>query len=180
MLELSTRARWRAWLVKHHASSTGVWLVFNKKHTECESMSYEDSVREALCFGWVDSLIKRLDAERYARKFTPRKPTSNWSTINRKRWRELEAEGLLAASGLAAGPTDNAYAPKPAVPDLPAYIAKALKRNAKAWAFFGALAPSYRRRFVAWIHTAKKPETRAKRLRESIALLAARRKLGLK
>jgi uncharacterized protein YdeI (YjbR/CyaY-like superfamily) len=84
------------------------------------------------------------------------------------------------ASGLAAAPTRRRYAPHPAIPDLPAYIAKALRANPKAWRFFQELAPTYRRHFVAWIHTAKRPETRARRIRESIVLLAAGRKLGLK
>lgn len=154
--------------------------MFYKDHTGVRSIPYEDSVCEALCFGWIDSLIKRLDDDRYARKFTPRQPTSKWSDINRKRWLELEAAGLLTAAGLAAAPTDNTYAPPPAIPDLPAYIAKELKANPKAWSFFQGLAPTSRRHFVGWIFLAKRPETRKKRIRESIALLAAGKKLGLK
>jgi uncharacterized protein YdeI (YjbR/CyaY-like superfamily) len=155
--------------------------VFYKVHTGVKSISYEDSVREALCFGWIDSLVKRLDDDRYALKFTPRKPTSKWSDSNRQRWAELEAAGLLTAVGLAARPTDNRYAPRPqAIPDLPAYFLKALKANPKAWSFFRELAPGQRRHFVGWIHLAKRPETREKRIRESIVLLAAGKKLGLK
>ncbi len=179
-LELQNRRRWRTWLCNHHDSSPGVWLVFYKDHTQVKSIPYEDSVREALCFGWIDSLIKRLDRDRYARKFTPRKPSSKWSDINRKRWNELKAAGLLAPAGLAAAPTDNNYAPGPAIPDLPAYIADALRANPKAWEFFRNLAPTYRRHFVAWIHTAKLRDTREKRIRESIDLLEAGKKLGLK
>jgi uncharacterized protein YdeI (YjbR/CyaY-like superfamily) len=125
-------------------------------------------------------LIRRLDNERSARKFTPRQPTSRWSAINRTRWAELEAAGRLAPAGLAAAPTGRTYGPRPTLPALPAYIAKALKTNPKAWASFRQLAPGYRRHYVAWIHTARRPETRARRIRESIALLAAGRKLGLK
>jgi uncharacterized protein YdeI (YjbR/CyaY-like superfamily) len=145
-----------------------------------KSILYEDTVREALCFGWIDSLIKRLDNDRYVLKVTPRQPTSKWSDINRKRWAELEAAGLLTSAGLAAAPTDASYAPRPVIPDLPAYIAKALKANVKAWEVFRELAPTYRRHFVVWIHTAKRPETRERRIRESIRLLAAGKKLGLK
>jgi len=154
--------------------------MFHKHHTAVESITYEDAVRHALCFGWIDSLIKRLDEDRYARKFTPRQPTSKWSGINRKRWAGLKEEGLLAGPGLAAAPTDKRYAPLPAILDLPPYLAKALKANPKAWRSFQALAPTYRRQFVTWIHTAKRLETREKRIRESIALLAAGRRLGLK
>ena len=154
--------------------------MFYKEHTRVKSIPYEDSVREALCFGWIDSLIKRLDDDRYVLKFTPRQPTSKWSDINRKRWEELKEAGLLTKAGLAAAPTDSTYAPRPAIPDLPNYIAKALKSNPKAWSFFQDLAPTYRRHFVGWIHTARRPETREKRIRESIALLEAGQKLGLK
>jgi uncharacterized protein YdeI (YjbR/CyaY-like superfamily) len=180
MVRVTSRRQWRAWLTRHHASSPGVWLVFFKIHTGAISLPYEDMVREALCFGWVDSLVKRLDDERYAIKVTPRKPTSKWSAINRKRWKELEAAGLLMPAGVAAAPTKNTYAPRPVIPELPSYIAKSLKTNAKAWAFFRALAPTNRRNFVVWIHIAKQPETRARRIRESISLLAAGKKLGLK
>src|SRR5215467_7286694 len=94
-LEVQNRQEWRRWLGKHYTSSPGVWLIFNKDHTGVKSIAYEDCVREALCFGWVDSLIKRLDDDRYARKFTPRQPDSKWSDINRKRWAELKASGRM-------------------------------------------------------------------------------------
>lgn len=154
--------------------------MFYKRHTGLKSISYEDTVREALCFGWIDSLIKRLDDDRYALKVTPRRVTSKWSDLNRKRWAELKAAGLLTLAGLAAAPTSRTYAAKPAIPDLPAYLAKALKANPKAWQFFRELAPTDRRQFVGWIHVAKRPETRDHRIREPIRLLAAGKKLGLK
>jgi uncharacterized protein YdeI (YjbR/CyaY-like superfamily) len=179
-LDVRSRKEWHRWLEQHHATNAGLWLVFHKAHTGVKCLAYEDSVREALCFGWIDSLVKRLDEDRFAIKFTPRKPGSKWSAINRKRWRELEADGRLTPAGRAAAPTDNTYAPKPKIPELPAYIAKAFKSNAKAWSFFQSLAPTYRRNFVVWIHIAKRPETREKRLRESLDLLAAGKKLGLK
>jgi uncharacterized protein YdeI (YjbR/CyaY-like superfamily) len=179
-LDIRDRKKWRAWLETHHASSPGVWLLFHKDHTGVESVPYEDAVRLALCFGWIDSLIKRIDDERFARKFTPRKPTSKWSDLNRTRWAELEAQGLLTPAGAAAAPTDNRYDPRPAIPTLPAYIATALKTNAKAWTFFRQLPPRERRNFVGWIHVAKRADTRDRRIRESIALLAAGRKLGLR
>ena len=179
-LELPDGAAWRAWLEAHHAASPGVWLVFCKRHTGAASISYEAAVRQALCFGWIDSLVKRLDDSRYARKFTPRKPRSNWSATNRRRWIELGEDGLLAAAGLAAAPSGPRPAPRPEIPELPVYIAAAFRAEPRAWRFFRQLAPTYRRHFVAWIHTAKRQATRDKRIRESIALLAAGRKLGLK
>lgn len=179
-LDLRTRRQWRTWLGKHHASSSGVWLVFHKRHTGVQSIPHEDAVREALCFGWVDSLVKRLDDDRYAIKVTPRQPASKWSDLNRRRWAELEAAGLLTPAGLAAPPTSNTYGPRPIIPDLPPYIAEAFKTTPKAWKFFQGLAPTQRRQFVVWIHMAKRLETRDRRIRESIRLLTAGQKLGLK
>ena len=179
-LDVRTRKEWRQWLAEHHASSAGIWLIRHKRHTDVESMSYEDLVCEALCFGWIDSLIKRLDSDRYAIKVTPRKPTSKWSDLNRKRWKKLEAAGLLAAPGLAAAPTSNRYPAKPSIPELPAYIATAFRKNAKAWEYFQSLPRRERRNFVVWIHTAKRSETRTRRIREAVALLAGGNKLGLR
>lgn len=179
-LDVRTREDWRRWLAKYHASSPGIWLVRHKQHTGVSSMPYEDLVQEALCFGWIDSLIKRLDENRYAIKVTPRKPTSKWSDPNRKRWEELRAAGLLAAAGLAAAPTANRYASMPTIPELPAYIEKEFKAVPKAWAYFETLSARNRRNFVVWIHTAKRSETRDRRIRESIELLAAGQMLGLK
>src|SRR5262245_30236569 len=99
-LRVTSRQQWREWVSKAHASSPGIWFVFYKAHTGIKSVPLEEMVREALCFGWIDSLVKRLDDDRYAVKVTPRKPTSKWSDINRKRWAELEAAGLLAAAGI--------------------------------------------------------------------------------
>src|SRR5215471_9286919 len=180
LMSFRNRQQWRAWLAKHHASSAGVWLVFYKRHTGVKSIRYEDTVREALCFGWIDSLVKRLDDDRYAMKVTPRQPTSKWSDINRKRWAELQAAELLAPAGLAAAPTNNTCAAKPVIPELPEYIAKAFRKDPGAWKNFQQLAPGQRRNFVVWIHTAKRSETREKRIRESIHLLEAGKKLGLK
>lgn len=179
-LELHTRREWRAWLAQQPAASPGVWLVFQKNHTGVKCIEYEDAVREALCFGWIDSLVKRLDDDRYARKFTPRKTASKWSDINRKRWAELKAAGLLAPAGLAAAPTSNSYGPLPTVPELPSYFAEALRANPKARSFYLQLARSDQRPFVVWVHMAKRPETRERRLREAIRLLAAGQKLGLR
>jgi uncharacterized protein YdeI (YjbR/CyaY-like superfamily) len=143
-------------------------------------VSYEDVVREALCFGWIDSLVKRLDENVYAIKITPRRPASKWSDSNRKRWKELRAAGLLAAPGLAAAPTSNHYAARPTIPELPAYIGAAFKASPAAWKFFKTLSARNRRDFVVWIHMAKRPETRARRIRVCTELLSTGKKLGLK
>ncbi len=179
-LVMRTRREWRAWLKKSHASSPGIWLTFFKGPEAATTVCYEDSVREALCFGWIDSLLKRIDDERYVRKFTPRKPDSVWSELNRKRWAELKAAGLLEEPGLAAAPTDKMPASASVPSGLPDYFAKALRANPKALASFDALAPSYRRNYIGWVHTAKRQETRETRLREAIARLARGEKLGMK
>ena len=183
-LLVRTLYQWRDWLAKHHASEAEVWLVFHKKDTGVASIAYKDALDEALCFGWVDSLIKRLDERRFARKFTPRRPDSRWSAVNRKRYAELEAEGLLKPPGIARAPTDRGYGPRPPRVELPAklpaYIQAALRRHPKALRHFEALAPSQRRRYVAWIESAKREETKLRRLQEALRLLARGKVLGLK
>jgi uncharacterized protein YdeI (YjbR/CyaY-like superfamily) len=180
-LDVRSREQWRNWLGEHHDSQSEIWLVFNKRHTSEKSMTYEDAVEEALCFGWIDSIVKRLDDDRYARKFTPRKPDSKWSTINRRRYADLKARGLLAAPGIERAPTSRSGdAPRPSVSAIPPYIEKQLKADARAWNYFEHLAPSHRRAFIGWIDSAKRAETKEKRLREAISLLAAGKKLGLK
>jgi uncharacterized protein YdeI (YjbR/CyaY-like superfamily) len=177
----ATPAAWRAWLARNHASETEVWLVFYKRHTGKASIEYSDALDEALCFGWVDSLIKRLDAARYARKFTPRKASSNWSAINRTRYGELNAAGRVQPPGLERAPTDRKSERPPRVPDtVPKYMLDALERHPAARANFDALAPSHRRRYVIWVDTAKQQETKLRRLNEAIRLLSAGKPLGLK
>ncbi len=155
--------------------------MFHKVHAGRASVDYGDAVDEALCFGWIDSLIKRIDEARYARKFTPRKPDSKWSASNRKRYAELQASGRLKPAGLRRAPTDRTYGPPPPLAStLPRYIERALKRDRAAWAYFESLAPSHRRQYIVWIDWAKRPETKERRLREAIRLLNAKQKLGLK
>src|SRR5262245_28901896 len=98
-LDVPSAEAWRQWLVEHHRSESEVWLVFHKVRTGRPTIAYQDAVEEALCFGWVDSLIKRIDDARYARKFTPRKADSRWSTSNRRRYAKLRAERRLEAAG---------------------------------------------------------------------------------
>ena len=146
-----------------------------------KSIAYDDSVCEALCYGWIDSLIKRLDDDRYARKFTPRKPESKWSTANRRRYEDLKARGLLAPPGLDRPPTGRSGdAPRPSLVEIPSYIEEGIAANAKAAACFAKLSPSCRRAYIGWIDSAKREETKAKRLREALDMMAAGKQLGLK
>jgi uncharacterized protein YdeI (YjbR/CyaY-like superfamily) len=179
-----TVEQWRTWLDEHHDSESEVWLVFHKLHTGAASIAYLDALDEALCFGWVDSLVKRLDDSRYARKFTPRKADSRWSTINRKRYAALKASGRLKSGGIKRAPTDRGYSRRPPpykMPvTLPRYIQAALRKHPAAGRYFAGLAPSHRRRYVGWIESAKHDETKARRLKEAIRLLTAGKPLGLK
>ena len=183
-LLVRTLVQWRDWLAEHHASEPEVWLIFHKRHSGARSIDYKDALDEALCFGWVDSLIKRLDERRYARKFTPRRADSRWSAINRKRYAQLRAAGRLKRPGIGRAPTNRGDAPRPprlAMPaKLPAYIQAALRNHPTARRHFEALAPSQRRRYFAWIESAKHEETKLRRLDEAIRLLASGKELGLK
>jgi len=180
-LDVRTPAEWRRWLAAHHDSESEVWLIYYKQHSGQPSISYEDSVDEALCFGWVDSLIRRLDDLRYARKFTPRKAGSKWSTSNRNRYAQLQASGRLAPQGMLRPPTlRSGDAPRPHLEEIPNYIQAGLRSNPAAGRFFEKLAPSYRRLYVAWIDSAKQEETKARRLREAIGRLETGKKLGMK
>ena len=156
---------------------------FHKLDTGVPSIAYKDALDEALCFGWVDSLVKRLDGQRYARKFTPRRVDSRWSTINRKRYEALKAGGRLKPPGIERAPTDRIAArpPRFKMPSkLPGYIQTALGKHPAALRNFETLAPSHRRRYLGWIESAKHEETKARRLQEAIRLLNAGKTLGLK
>ena len=160
-----------------------MWLVFHKLHTGRASIAFEDALDEALCFGWVDSLVKRLDDARYARKFTPRRADSRWSAANRKRYAQLMASGRLMPAGLNRPPTDRSYDAPPSPRSssrVPQYIREELKRRPRTWSNFENLASSHRRRYVNSIDSAKQEETKLRRLQEAIRLLSAGRKLGLK
>ena len=179
-LDLRSRSRWRAWLEANHDSASEIWLVYHKSHTGKTSIEYEDSVEEALCFGWVDSLIRRLDDDRYARKFTPRKPDSFWSDSNRERYAKVEALGLLAPAGRERAPTGNRYPRRPKRSSaVPAYIEKAFKVDPRAWATFERLTPRERVLYVGWIENAKREETKARRIEKCFRQLVAGKKLGL-
>jgi len=181
LVTVRSRGQWRRWLARNHAKLDEAWLVFFKHHTGEPGLGYDEAVEEALCFGWVDSLVKRLDESRYARKFTPRRADSKWSSANRKRYASLQARGLLAPAGIARPPTDrDGDAPTPALDTLPGYLEQGLKANKKAWDAFCRLPPSQRRACVGWIDTARRESTRQRRLAEAVARLAAGQPLGMK
>ncbi len=173
----ATPALWRAWLAKHHASEVVLWVGFHRVDSGRPSITWPQSVDEALCFGWIDGLRKSLDATSYAIRFTPRKPTSNWSAINVRRMAELEREGRVAEAGRRAFAARReertaiyTYEKRPR--ELPAEYAKPLRANRAAWAWWNAQAPSYRNSVAWWIVSAKQEATRARRLAQLVACCA--------
>jgi uncharacterized protein YdeI (YjbR/CyaY-like superfamily) len=182
LLYVRDRAEWRAWLEKHHASEREIWLVYYKKHTAKPRISYDDAVEEALCFGWIDSIVKTLDGDRYIQKFTPRIDVRKWSPSNLERVKRLLREGRMTEAGRSKLPPDLTPPPERYSADspLPEIFADALKENPAASGNFHKLAPSYRRDLVRWVTEAKKEETRLRRMAEAIRILERGEKLGLK
>jgi uncharacterized protein YdeI (YjbR/CyaY-like superfamily) len=178
------RAAWRAWLAANGQAAREIWLIFYKKHTGTPCVSYDEAVEEALCFGWIDGLIKRLDDDRYAQRFTPRKPGSSWLESNKVRVRKMIAEGRMAPAGLATvtfplDPAEDAPAAR-AEPALSADLLARLQADEVAWASFNRLPPLHRRQYAGWIMDAARPETRQRRLEEAISKLVASQPLGMK
>jgi uncharacterized protein YdeI (YjbR/CyaY-like superfamily) len=183
-ISMNNRDSWRAWLAANHQSADGIWLVHFKKKASA-GVGREESVEEALCFGWIDSLVKRIDATRFAVLFTPRKEVTKWSEVNRRRLAKVIAEGRITAAGLAKAPRPGDAPSRPParliVPqEPPADFAVALRAKPRAAQFFAGLAPSKRRRYLGWILLAKRAETRARRIAEAVDLLSQHRELGLK
>jgi uncharacterized protein YdeI (YjbR/CyaY-like superfamily) len=182
-LTFRDRAAWRRWLEAHHAGASEVWIVYFKKGTGTPSVTYPEALEEALCFGWIDGVRRRVDEERFTQRFTPRREGSRWSEVNRRHARRLLAEGRMAPAGLARLPADlqeRLEPARPVTPELPGELETELRGHARAWATFEALAPSYRRLYVRWITEAKRPETRARRLAEAVGKLERGEKLGMK
>ncbi len=134
------RAEWRAWLAEHHAAKTEIWLIGHWRTTKQTSISYLDAVEEALCFGWIDSTVKKFDAERSVQRFSPRRPKSNWTELNKHRVRRLIADGLMTEAGLAVLP-DITLRPLALAPDILA----ALQADPQVWVNFQAFPDIYQR-----------------------------------
>jgi len=185
-LYCKTDAEWREWLQRNHDRESEVWLVFYKKCTGEPTVTYEPAVEEALCFGWIDSIIRSIDDRTYMQKFTPRKDGSKWSPVNKARVARLIESGRMTEFGLAKIETakrngqwdkSSGHVFDDTVPEA---LQAALDRNARAQETFQGLATSYRRHYIGWIGAAKRPETREKRIAEAVALLEQGQKLGMK
>jgi uncharacterized protein YdeI (YjbR/CyaY-like superfamily) len=182
-LPVETRKAWNQWLRRNHTSSKGVWLRLYKKDSGRQGLTYEQALEEALCYGWIDGQSKPNDKDSWLQKFTPRRPRGTWSKRNRDRVARLTSQGRMKAAGLKAvqaakedGRWDRAY-DSPAQMRIPPDFLAALKKDRRAYAFFKTLnkANTYA---IAWrLQTAKKPETRARRMAALLAMLSRGEKL---
>ena len=171
----ATEGEWRAWLTEHHETATEVWVGFHRKATGRPSITWSQAVDEALCFGWIDGVRRRVDDASYTNRFTPRRARSNWSAVNVRRAEDLIERGLMTPAGLRAF---QARAPEGAGPisyeqraaaRLDEAQESALRSNRKAWDFFRAQPEGYRRTAIWWVVSAKRPETRQRRLETLVA-----------
>jgi uncharacterized protein YdeI (YjbR/CyaY-like superfamily) len=169
------RAAWRAWLDAHYTEPAGVWLVLDKGSSGASGLSYEEAVEEALCVGWIDSRPNTLDEHRYQQLFSPRKSGSPWSKLNKTRVERLTHEGRMGAAGLAAlaaAKADGSWTAYDRIEALqvPGDLRRALKERPEAQRHFEAFPPSSKKNILWWIESAKRPETRAKRIEETVRL----------
>lgn len=182
----------RDWLEKNHNSSLGIWMIFYKKHVNIDCIEYNEALEEALCFGWIDSIIKKVDDDQYLRKFTPRANISNWSDLNKKLVVSLINKNKMTEAGLRkidvylkTGKVDWDVETLKSDKEkkefyIPDFILDEFANNEPALTNFNNLAQTYKRHYILWITAAKREEYIESRLKESIELLKENRKLGLK
>jgi uncharacterized protein YdeI (YjbR/CyaY-like superfamily) len=179
------RGSWRRWLAAHHDKASEIWLVYYKKAAGKRSVTYEEALDEALCYGWIDSTVRALDRERYMQRWTPRKRGSVWSALNKKRLARLSAEGWLCESGLAKvreAKRDGSWTAIDAIDrDLktPVELLEALAAKPGAREKFDALPPSQRKLWGWWIQSAKRLGTKSRRSEAAVEWILAGRKFGI-
>lgn len=181
-VEARDRKKWRAWLEKNHGRSPGVWLVFYKKSAGKSTVRYDEAVEEALCFGWIDSLMQPVDDQRYRQLFTPRNPRSEWSQPNKDRVARMIAAGQMTEFGMekirvAKRDGSWAYMTAPDSLVVPPDLRKALNADKSAKKGFERMPPGKRRQLLGWIHDAKRTETRQRRIALVVEVSAGRRSL---
>ncbi|NTV81148.1 MAG: hypothetical protein HGA24_06970 [Candidatus Aminicenantes bacterium] len=183
-----TRQAWREWLARNHDRSKGLWLAYYKKGTGKRSVTYEEALQEALCFGWIDSTVNRIDAERYKQRYTPRHEKSVWSASNKARIEKLIAEGRMAPPGLAkveAAKRNGSWESLDDIDrigrgaDAPSDLLEALSREPRAKAVFEGRPPSEKKLWAYWVLSAKRPETRARRIEETVKRVLAGHRPGI-
>lgn len=184
-LYITDRKKWRAWLRKNRKIKKEIWLIYYKKHTGKARIAYDDAVEEALCYGWIDSTVKKIDDDKYAQKYTPRREKSNWSDLNIERAKKLIKEGKMTKIGLTLFNNREVIQnkspqtkPEKAIV-LPQSLGKALASNKKAFENFNNFAPGYRRLYIGWINSAKREETIKKRIKQVVKWSAENIKPGM-
>jgi len=184
-LYIANRKEWQEWLKQNHTQKSVIWLIYYKKHTGIPRIPYDDAVEEALCYGWIDSTVKRIDDETFMQKFTPRNKNSIWSKLNKQRVEKMIKSGKMRKAGLERvndakknGKWDAAYAVKDDI-EMPRELEKALNRNKKARENFDNFAPSYRRNYIGWVAGAKRQETIDKRVKEVVKRAEKKIKPGM-
>ena len=180
----ANRGEWRRWLRKNHTKSPGIWLVYFKQGTGKPSVTYAEAVEEALCFGWIDSKVQKLDDQRYRQVYTPRKPKSVWSALNKRRIASMIEQKLMTGAGLKAIEIARANGSWESLDrvealEMPEDFSAALDANTQAKANFAKLSPGYRKLVFYRINGAKTEPTRAKRVAEAVQMLAENRKPGM-
>lgn len=184
-MEDLTRPKWRSWLKRNHASQSEAWIVFYKTHTGLGKIWYLEALDEALCFGWIDGRVRRIDNQKHMVRFTPRRRESFWSNRNVKNVRRLIEEGRMTPAGLTK--IDSSTLNKPISKSgrssprfrISPEMRKRLSANQRAWRNYLSLPPSTREMYAYWLSSAKKPETKKRRLRKAIALLSKNKSTGI-
>ena len=171
------RSHWRRWLQSNYAISSGAWLIYDKKGSGKQNLTYDEAVEEALCFGWIDSRPNTLNDDQWMQLFSPRKRKSPWSKLNKQRVEKLIEQGLMTPAGLEKIETakkDNSWSLLDAIEELkiPLDLEEALAANDTAREYFMAFSPSSRKGILWWIESAKRPATRAKRIQATVTLAA--------
>ena len=177
------RREWRRWLSQHHRTAAEIWLIYYKKRSGKPRIPYNHAVEEALCYGWIDSILKPVDAASYAQRFSPRRPTSNLSAMNRERVRRLIAAGKMTKAGLAsiAHAFDHRKDTKPRMPaEIPRDILTRLERDPTTWKNFQRFPASYKRIRIGWIVGARhRPPVMEQRLRYFLKMTAQNKRFGM-
>jgi uncharacterized protein YdeI (YjbR/CyaY-like superfamily) len=176
-LQVADREEWRAWLQDNHAVEKEAWLIILKKHATGPGVGYEEALEEALCFGWIDGVMRSVDDEIFTLRFSPRKAQSIWSESNKRRVERLIEKGQMTEAGLAKiqeakanGEWDKA-AEREDTSILPSDLDEALQRDGQIWFKWESLAPSRKKQYIYWITSAKREETRQRRIRETVAMV---------
>jgi uncharacterized protein YdeI (YjbR/CyaY-like superfamily) len=182
-LYAKNRKQWRAWLAKHHKTAPDIWLIYYKQHSGKARIPYNHAVEEALCYGWIDSLMKPVDADRYAQRFSPRRPTSRLSAMNRERVRRLIASGRMTKAGLErikhAFDHRKETKQKPKL-EIPRDILRRLKQDPTTWKHFQRFPESYKRIRIGWIAAARqRSDVLEQRLRYFLKMTAQNKRFGM-